>query len=145
MNRRLIPLLLVPAAVASLLTGAHLLATEPAQDSGIKRAMSEINRAIKALDEGIDKDSVDATLGHLLSIEKAILDAKGQTPPSAEEEDEKKRERFVAEYRVLMLDLLKQVCDAEAAVVQGKYRDAEKIIGKLDSTKSRGHGKFNPR
>lgn len=145
---------LLPWTLAALLcSGASvLLAMEPQQGrgggggggGGIGQAMGAIGKAVKSLSEGITKDNAEEALGHLEAIERAILDAKVLEPEAAAEIDEKKRPAYVAEYRTMMIDLLVQVAEAESAVVAGKYKNAEKIIGKLETLKGKGHGKFNP-
>ena len=109
------------------------------------QAMGQINRAVKVLAKGIDKDTEGDALKALEEIERAILDAKAAAPESAAEIDEKKRDKFVADYRVMMLELLVEVCNAETAVVQGKYKNVAKVLTKLDTLKSQGHAKYNPK
>jgi hypothetical protein len=76
-------------------------------------------------------------------IQQALISAKGETPDTAAAVDEKKRAEFVAEYRTTLLEALKFACDAEIALVNGDYKEAESVIKtKLGGLKSEGHDKF---
>jgi hypothetical protein len=78
-----------------------------------------------------------------VKFETAVIAAKSLTPGSAAKVDEKKRAAFVADFRKTLIEALKFACDAEAAIADGKYKDAEKLINnKLSGVKSAGHSKF---
>lgn len=120
------------------------IAVEPAE-AAIKAAMGQMNDALKVLAKGVNADNKAAALEELTKFETAVIAAKALVPASAEKVDEKKRAAFVADYRKTLLETLKIACDAEAAIADGKYKDAEKLINnKLSAQKSAGHGKFKP-
>lgn len=140
---------LVLAAVAatswlSLHAGASAPAIVPAPvDGKIEDAMHQIDAAVKALSKGITAETRDAAFAELEKLETALIAAKSQVPESAAKVDEKKRAAFVADYRKTLLETLKMACDAEAALADGKYKDAEKLINnKLGAQKSAGHSKY---
>ena len=115
----------------------------PAPNDAIEQAMGQLMKSTKALGKGITAETRDAALAELVAMQQALLAAKVETPDTAADVDEKKRAEFVAEYRTTLLEVLKLTCDAEIAVVNGKYKDAEGIVkGKLGSLKSAGHDKF---
>lgn len=146
----------VPVLVSALALSAAAIAFVPRADasaavsmepanSTIKKAMDEMNAALKVLSAGVTAENKDASLAELEKFEMAVISAKSQTPESAEKIDEKKRPAFVAEFRKALLDALKLACDAEAAIADGKYKDADKLIkNKLGAMKSAGHSKFKP-
>lgn len=143
-RRSLSVLVLVAAAGGALAwssarpAGAAVLASE-----ALEQAMGEMQQAMKALGKGIDESSRAAALVELGKLQAAILIAKAETPDTAAAIEEKKRADFVAEYRTTLLEALKLACDAEIAVVNGKYKEAENLLkGKLGSLKSQGHDKF---
>lgn len=137
------------AAVAAttafaLRADAAPVGVDPAE-AAIKQAMSQMNDALKVLAKGVTAETKAAALDELTKFETAVIAAKAQVPASAEKVDEKKRAAFVADYRKTLLETLKIACDAEAAIADGKYKDAEKLINnKLSAQKSAGHGKFKP-
>jgi hypothetical protein len=114
-------------------------------EAAIKQAMGQMNDALKVLAKGVNADNKAAALDELTKFETALIAAKALVPESAEKIDEKKRAAFVADFRKTLLETLKIACDAEAAIADGKYKDAEKLINnKLSAQKSAGHGKFKP-
>jgi hypothetical protein len=117
-------------------------AIEPA-DAAIKQAMDQIDSAVKALGKPITADTKAAALEELTKLQTAVIAAKSQTPGSAAKVDEKKRAAFVADYRKTLIDVLKVACDAEIAIADGKFKDADKLINnKLSAFKSSGHSKY---
>lgn len=118
------------------------VALEPA-DAAIKQAMDQIDAAVKALSKPITADTKAAALEELSKLQTAVIAAKSQTPGSAAKVDEKKRAAFVADYRKTLIDVLKTACDAEIAIADGKFKDADKLINnKLSAFKSSGHSKY---
>ena len=148
LSRALAILLLGAGSTALVLgLGTHAAAAAPAKaapvNDAIEAAMKQINQAVKSLGKGITADNRAAALDELGKIEQAVMSAKTQTPHTAAAVDEKKRPDFVNEFRTSLLEVLKLTCDAEIAVVNGKYKDAEGILkGKLGALKSAGHDKF---
>jgi hypothetical protein len=139
-------LLIAGTGWITLRAGAHPSAAQPPMDpadAAIKQAMDQINDALKELGKPITADNKATALEQLGKIETAVIAAKSQTPGSAAKVDEKKRAAFVADFRKTLLDVLKTACDAEIAVADGKFKDADKLINnKLAGFKSAGHGKF---
>jgi hypothetical protein len=149
MNRvRLVPVLVFTIALGAvssvLVLRAHASASpaDPAE-AAIEQAMGQMNDALEVLSKGVTAENRDAALDELAKFETALIAAKSQVPASAQKVDEKKRPAFVAEFRKSLLDALKIACDAEAAVADGKFKEADKLIAnKLGAMKSAGHGKF---
>jgi len=108
----------------------------------IEEAMGTLQRSLRTLGKGISEETHDQSLSELLKVEAALMQAKTQVPDTAADVDEKKRSEFVAEFRVLLIETLQQVLDAEAAVVSGDHKKAEGIVRKLGQMKSKGHDKF---
>lgn len=137
---RAAPLFLVAAGSALWLTSAAR--PTPPNDT-IEAAMGEINRAMKTLGKGIHAENAHASLEELVKIEQALISAKAATPDTAAAVDEKKRAEFVAEFRTTLLEALKFACDAEIALVNEDYKEAESVLKtKLGGLKSEGHEKF---
>ncbi|NOT30984.1 MAG: hypothetical protein HOP15_11100 [Planctomycetes bacterium] len=137
-------LFLASASVGFSAGSSARAAAAPAPiNEALEQAMGQLQQSMKALGKGINAETQAAALEELAKIEAAILTAKTQTPDTAATVDEKKRADFVAEFRTTLLEALKLACDAEIAVVNGKYKEAEGILrGKLSTLKSASHDKF---
>jgi len=138
LQRSLLVLFLTAGSAAALAWPART----PTNDA-LEQAMGQMNAALKALGKGITAETGTTALEELVKFEQAVIAAKVQTPDSAAGVDEKKRPAFVTEFRVTLCEALKLACDAEIAVANGKYKEADGIVrSKLAGLKSAGHGKF---
>jgi Cytochrome b562 len=129
------------------LVAAVLLAAAPAAppNGSIEQAMKQMSDALKVLEKGVSADNHAAALDELSKFETALVAAKGQTPDSAAKVEEKKRAAYVADFRKTLVATLRLALDAEAAIADGKYKDADALIrNKLSAQKSAGHSKFKP-
>jgi hypothetical protein len=136
--RRCLCLLLALPALAWLAPAAPA----PANDA-LEQAMGQMNQSLKTLGKGITAETRDAALEELGKFELAVIAAKSAVPDSAAGVEEKKRPDYVGEFRSNLCEVLKLACDAEIAVTNGKYKEAEGILkGKLGSLKSAGHDQF---
>ena len=133
----------IVAAVWTTSRSAHAAAALDPVDATIKQSMEQMNDAMKALSKPITADTKEAALGELVKFETAVMAAKSLTPGSAAKVDEKKRAAFVGDFRKTLIEALEFACQAEAAITDGKYKDADKLINnKLAAMKSAGHSKF---
>jgi len=145
---RKLPHLLVLATLATVLVAFRPIPSRtsdpvPPANDAIEEAMDQLQQSMKALGKGINAENSASALDELAKMENALLSAKAQVPDTAAAVDEKKRGAFVAEFRTTLLEAVKLACDAEIAVVNGKYKDAEGILrNKLGGLKSEGHDKF---
>ncbi len=132
-----------PSANAADSTNAGESSISEPLDGGLEKSMKEMNGAMKALSRGVTADNKDAALDALSKFEAAIINAKSQTPETAEKVDEKKRPEFVASFRKTLLETLKLAADAETLILDAKYKDADQLIKtKLMAMKKTGHEKF---
>jgi hypothetical protein len=136
-----LPLVLLAAASLAAVA-ARPVAT---RNEEIEKAMGQMKEALEVLGKGIKADGKDAALEQLAKFQAAVIAAKAQVPDSASKVDEKKRGEFVAEFRKSLAQGLELACQAEIAVLDGKFKDADGIArNKLNALKSAGHSKFNP-
>jgi hypothetical protein len=129
------------------LAAAVFLAAAPATppNGSIETAMKQISDAMKTLEKGVTAENHAACLDELGKLETAIVAAKGQVPDAAAKVEEKKRAAFVADYRKTLIATLRLALDAETAIADGKFKDADGLIkNKLAAQKSAGHSKFKP-
>ena len=148
-SRLLLPFLLLAAVGAATLglASARAVRAEPAPlvaNDAIEEAMGTMNAALKALGKGgITAETRDTALAELAKFETAVIAAKAATPDTAAGVEEKKWPEFVAGYRKTLIEALKHACDAEVAILDGKYKDAETIVrNKLGALKQSGHSKY---
>ncbi|MBI5432771.1 MAG: hypothetical protein HZA52_08080 [Planctomycetes bacterium] len=115
-----------------------------AADEQLEAAMSEMNAALKSLGRGgITADNRDAALEALSKFQREAVVAKALTPPMTAKIDEKQRPEFVVGYRKMLAEAIKLACDAEIAVLDGKFEDADEILkNKLMGLKKAGHDKY---
>ena len=126
---------------------ALLLAAAPARppNGALEQAMKQMSDALKTLEKGVTAENQAASLDELSKFETALIAAKGQVPDAAAKVDDKKRAAFVADYRKTLVATLRFALDAESAIADGKYKDADGLIrNKLAAQKSAGHSKFKP-
>lgn len=137
-------LCLAGLATAAWFSSSRAHAVEPAAPVGaIGDSMHKMEEALKALSKPVTAETRAASLEALANFETAVIAAKAETPESASKVDEKKRAAFVADYRKTLVDALKLACDAETAILNDKYKDADGLIrNKLGGMKSSGHSKF---
>lgn len=129
------------------LAAAVLIAAAPARppSSSIEQAMQQMSEALKTLEKGVTAENHAAAFDALAKFETALVAAKNAEPDAAAKVDEKKRAAFVADYRKTLIATLRLALDAESAIADGKYKDADGLIrNKLAAQKSAGHSKFKP-
>ncbi len=128
-------------AAAVLIT----LAPAPPPNGSIESAMKQMSDALKTLEKGVTAANKAAALDELGKFESALIAAKGQVPDSAEKIEEKKRAAYVADFRKTLVATLRLALDAESAIADDKFKDADGLIrNKLAAQKSAGHSKFKP-
>ena len=133
--------------ISLCLAAAVLLAAAPARppNGSIEQAMKQMADALKTLEKGVTAENHAAALDELSKFETALIAAKGAVPDAAAKVDDKKRAAFVADYRKTLVATLRLALDAESAIADGKYKDADGLIrNKLAAQKSAGHSKFRP-
>ena len=112
-------------------------------NDAIEAAMGEMNAALKTLGKGVTAENAAASLETIARFQAAVLRAKVETPDSATAVEEKKRAEFVAGFRKQLTQALELSCQAEIALLDGKYKEAEGVFkNKLPAVKSAGHDKY---
>jgi len=136
-------LALIAALSLSALPAPGPSALVASPDGPLEGAMHEMDGALKELEQGVTAENRAAALETLAKFQAAVITAKAQPPPHAEKIEEKKRAAYVNEFRKDLVQALQLACQAELAIVDGKYKDADGLIrNKLKGLESAGHGKF---
>lgn len=141
--RRLAFVALVAVPVAFLALAA---ARSPDPAGKLEESMQLLQADVKKLEKAFEKKEKDlaGALPIVLEMQKAVQDAKTETPPKANDiKDAKKKDEFVHGFRVELIKLQKALLDLESAAVEGKDADAAKIFNnQVKALKSEGHSKY---
>lgn len=139
-------LVLLPLAAFALAPRAT--ANDPAWAGGGKlgNTMETLQSSQQKLGKALDKKDFATVLAQTLEMEKAVQEAKLETPPTAgavKEPDKKKA--FVAGFRKQMIELQKALLDLEAAAVDENAEEAKKVFEeRIKQVKKDGHAKYKP-
>lgn len=120
--------LTIRSASASRAATVATIAAQEHEESELEEAMEGIRTDMKSLGKGLEAKDQDAAWKAVSSLQKHILDAKSETPEKAASVPEAERAAFVTAFRTRISQLLKASCDAEAAVLAGKFDEAEKVV-----------------
>jgi hypothetical protein len=149
--RPALALALVGAASFGLVAWTPARAQDPGKreheekggEDALEHAMESMNGALKSMLKGIDATSRDKALEQIAKFQSNLLTAKLLTPPMAEKIDAAKRPEFVAGYRRKLVDVLSASAKVEAAILDGKYDEANKVVKEeLTRLKKEGHDKY---
>jgi len=110
-----------PASTASPVPQGH-------EETPLGAAMDGIRADVKQIGKGLDAKDQDAAWKAVCSLQQHLLAAKQEVPAKAASVPEAERAAFVAEFRTTITQLLKASCDAEVAVLGGKFDEAEKVV-----------------
>lgn len=137
--------LLAPAATFVLAPRAT--ANDPAEWVGggkIGQAMQTLQAGQQKIGKALEKKDMATVLAQTLEMQKAVQEAKLETPATAGQvkEPDKKKE-FIAGFRKEMIELQHALLDLELAAVEDKADDAKKVFDeRLKAIKKEGHGKY---
>jgi hypothetical protein len=147
--KRLILLTAVPVALFALVA---FVPTRPQGGGGggggppskLGEVMHEIDATVKALTKAVDaKGSMEAALPDVAKLQRLVLDAKAETPPSlAAITDAKAHKKAMLDYKSQMLDLERACLDLEAAMLVDDAKKSDKALRELDKIKGAGHSEF---
>ncbi len=113
------------------------------QQEDIPALMRQAKNLLKELDETIKKkDMREQSMEKIGDLLQVFLQARRIVPPLATSKTDKKRGKFIANYRKMQIDVCKMILGMEALVVDGKLASAKKVIGKIRAMKGKGHGKY---
>jgi hypothetical protein len=132
-HRIALPALLFLAAGAldaSSFAGASPVspAAQGHEESALGQAMESIRADVKLIGKGLEAKDQDTAWKAVCSLQQNLLAAKLEVPEKAASVPEAERAAFVGEFRAEISKLLKASCDAETAVLAGKFDEAEKVV-----------------
>lgn len=90
--------------------------------------MEDLRSDLKDAGKGVDAKDQEAAWKSIGSFQRQILAAKQAIPERASSVSSAERPAFVAAYRTRMSELLKASCDAEKAILAGKFDEADKVL-----------------
>lgn len=126
---------------------AELAAIEARADAAfledIDGQMKVIKGALETLTTKIEDPKEKKTcLEAFTKLEQAFMTCKDLTPPKAGNVKEAEKDAFIAEYRRFQIDAVKGCLDAEKKFLEGKAKDAKKLVRDVEALKGKGHGKY---
>lgn len=152
---RLLPSLLavsfaavLPLTLAAAPEHAEAPATRPAATD--REAHDLLEHSMERMEEIFDKletdvadpAKADSTLKLLGEFQKCVLDAKSVPPGRVSRLPEADRVKATAEYRGMMIELLKRSVAVEEAVVAGDHAKAAEALKSVHEMEEMGHAKF---
>lgn len=122
-----LPAVLALAAVAIFATSSA--STPQLQEHGeLEGFMDDMRSELKSVGKGIEAKDQGAAWKSICEFQKLVLAAKQEIPPKAASVPAAERDAFVNAFRARISQLLKASCDAEAAVLAGKFDEADKVV-----------------
>lgn len=114
------------------------------EESPLHDQMEEMNAAMRFfLKTGASAENRVKALETVAKFQGAIVASKSMTPATAAQVEEAKRAEFVTGYRKMLVEVLATSCRLEAALLEGKYDDANRIAREdLAALKKSGHDKY---
>lgn len=120
-------------------------AREEHHESGdLESSMQMLQSSTKRLDKALEKGEMEAVLKTTLDMQRAVQDAKTQTPDKAGTiTDAKEKAAFVLGFRKQLISLERSLLDLELAALDGKTDEAKKIFNDtIKPMKKDGHAKY---
>ncbi|MCB9881397.1 MAG: hypothetical protein H6834_06370 [Planctomycetes bacterium] len=125
------------------LASSNPIVTDPDSGPELKGAMRQINQAVKALAEVVDDPSkAEEALGHVHSLQAALMIAKTQVPDTAEELEGKAKDKFVAGFKKEIIAMFQESLALETALIDGNGKAAKKSLQKIGGMKNAGHKNY---
>jgi hypothetical protein len=111
----------------------------------LEREMSAMDRAFKALQGQIkDKTRNAASLTLVTQLQVATVNSKQAAPPMVNRAPEADRPKMAAEYRSMMLNLLREELDLEEELLKDDNAKAADTLASIDEIQKQGHKEYRP-
>jgi len=136
--------LLALALIASLSFAGYVQAEEKAQEKEtLADHMGVINSAVKKLRKNVknadmNKDSIELSNGAAVAAAACLA----MTPEIAKKVPAADKDKFIAEYKKQMGELIDSFKSLSKLLMENKNDDAEAIVTKLLDQKKKGHEQF---
>ncbi|MFN0009812.1 MAG: cytochrome b562 [Planctomycetota bacterium] len=126
-RRIVLPAVLALAAWAVFATSSA--STPRFQDhEELEAVMDDMRSELKSAGKGIDAKDQEAAWKSICSFQEKVLAAKQLMPEKASSVAAEERPAFVNAFRTRLAMLLKASCDAESAVLAGKFDEADRVV-----------------
>ncbi len=131
------------ALLVTLIAGLSLAAPAVAEDTPLTEQMNIINKNVKKLRKDVKKAELNKESAALAKeCAEAATKAKELAPATAAKVPAAEKDKFIAEYKKQMDDLIATFKELEKNLADNKNEDAEKLIEKVLDQKKKGHDKF---
>jgi soluble cytochrome b562 len=122
------PRRLVLPLVLALVAGVAYATLQEPETRHLEEIMEDLRSDLKDAGKGVDAKDREAAWKSIGSFQRQVLAAKQGIPEKASSVPAAERPAFVTAYRTRMSDLLKASCDAEKAILAGKFDEADKVL-----------------
>ena len=119
---------------------------KPAAKPGdLHSEMEAMNKAIRTLNKTIaDPKKMDANLAAVNDLQFHTIACKGIIPKTAATQPADKKDKFIADYRKGMSDVLKTELELEQQLIAGDNAKAAETVKQLRQMEKDGHAIFQP-
>ncbi len=146
-------LMLIAALVAAVAPALHAEDAPPegekhapaAKPSDMHTEMEAMNKAIRTLNKTIaDKSKLEANLAAVNDLELHTVACKGMIPKTASTRPAEEKDKFIADYRAQMANVLKSEIMLEEQLINGDNDKAAETVKSLRGMEKNGHAAFQP-
>ena len=122
-----------------------------AQDAGkrksppVKVAMKKFDKALDEVFDFLQEPKGTAPMAKVTEMQAALLEAKQHEPRSLEQQPADKRAAFLRGYKIEINKTIRLVLDLEDALLQQDYKQATKLMDRLDEQKKAAHKVYKPK
>ena len=119
--------------------------TPAAKPGDMHTEMEAMNKAIRTLNKTIaDKDKLAANLAAVNDLQLHTIACKGMIPKTASTQPADTKDKFIADYRKQMNDVLKSEMDLEQQLTAGDNAKAADTVKQLRDMEKQGHKAYQP-
>jgi len=116
-----------------------------AKPSDMHTEMEAMNKAIRTLNKTIaDPKKLDANLAAVNELQLHTVACKGMVPKTAATQPAADKDKFIAEYRKQITEVLKTELELEQQLIAGDNAKAAETVKSLRSLEKEGHKQFQP-
>jgi soluble cytochrome b562 len=131
---------LFTTAIVALALAVPAIAEE---DTPLTKEMEKISKILKGIGRAAKEGTLNKDMAAKVADAKLAVDAAAKLEPAKTKEvPAAEKEKFLADYKVAMTEMGKDLDALKAAIEAGKNDEAGKILEKLNTGKKDGHKKF---
>lgn len=116
----------------------------PSTDEALDRAMVGLKDGLRSLSKSLaDASLTEDSLKTLTEMQGHVMSVKDADPQNLEEVEEARRPAHKLAFRADMMRLMRELCEMEIEVCEGKHEDAlARVMGQLVPLRNSSHEKY---